>query len=153
MENIFASVPARSTEAQPRKIERPMSRKAEGFPLCAAAKPHFLANAQKWRGAQRHSGRRTSSLGIVVAGFAIVGGIAFWRTPTGSAKTFSLLLQGGNALRMITVILIVVVATLLALIGKIEGAAVVGIVSGIVGYVLAGLERSKANEDEDQLKP
>lgn len=54
---------------------------------------------------------------------------------------------------MITVILIVVVATLLALIGKIEGAAVVGILSGIVGYVLGGLEKSKANEDEDQLKP
>lgn len=90
------------------------------------------------------------ALGIVVAGYTIVGAIAFWKTQKGSAKTFSLLLQRGNALKMLAIVLVIVVATLLTLLGKIEGAAVVGILSSIGGYILGGLERVKAEEENDE---
>lgn len=45
---------------------------------------------------------------VVVVGFTIVVGIAFGKSQRGAAKTFSFLLQRGNALRLITVVLIVI---------------------------------------------
>lgn len=89
-------------------------------------------------------------IGIVTLGFTIVGGIAFWKTNTGGAKTFTLFLQRGDALRIMTVGGIVVAATFLALAGILEGAAVASILSGIAGYVLGGLRQDKDDPETDK---
>jgi hypothetical protein len=81
--------------------------------------------------------------GILVAGFTVVGAIAFWKTETGGATTFTSFFQRGDALRMITVGGIVIAATFLGLAKIVEGTAVVAILSGIAGYVLGGVEYSK----------
>jgi hypothetical protein len=87
---------------------------------------------------------------IITLGFTVVGGIAFWKTNTGGAKTFTLFLQRGDALRIMTVGGIVVAATFLALAGVLDGAAVAAILSGIAGYVLGGLGKSKDDQDNDK---
>src|SRR3982750_2357360 len=84
-------------------------------------------------------------VGIMGAGFTIVGAIAFWKTEKGAAKTFILFFQRGDALRMLTVGAIVVGAIFLALAGTIKESSVVAILSGIAGYVLGGYERAKSN--------
>ncbi|MFZ3384696.1 MAG: hypothetical protein WA144_12290 [Candidatus Methanoperedens sp.] len=89
------------------------------------------------------------AISILTVGFCIVGGIAFYNTQQGTAKTFSLLIQRANALRLITVFSIVMVSALLALTGIIDGNGVIAILSGIVGYVLGGIQRSKEEKDED----
>lgn len=90
------------------------------------------------------------ALGILTVGFIVVGSIAFWRTQKGSAKTFSLFLQRANALKLLTVALIVIASTLLALTGIVDGAAAMAILSGIAGYVLGGMGRAKEEKYEDE---
>ncbi len=85
---------------------------------------------------------------ILALAFTIVGGIAFWRTEKGGAKTFTLFIQRGDALRILTVVLIVIAASFLALAHVIEGTAVVAILSGIAGYVLGGLRGTNAEKDD-----
>jgi hypothetical protein len=89
-------------------------------------------------------------VGILAAGFTIVGAIAFWKTDKGAAKTFTLFFQRGDGLRMLTVGAIVVGVIFLALAGTIKEASVVAILSGIAGYVLGGYGRSKANAKGDE---
>ena len=74
--------------------------------------------------------------------FGIVGGIAFKRAERGAAKTFSLLFERAQALKMSAVILIVLSSVVLGLLHIIDSNGLVGILSGIAGYVLGGLERS-----------
>ena len=78
--------------------------------------------------------------------FTIIGSIAFFRArvdeKTNPVFTFSQLFERAKALEMITVILIVVAATLLALFQAINSNGIVGILSGIAGYVLGGLRKS-----------
>jgi hypothetical protein len=82
--------------------------------------------------------------GMAILGFTIVGSIAFYRSSAGQAKSFGLLFQRGNFLRLGTVVLVVLAVILLALAGKLtEGAAAV--LSGVAGYVLGGLERQQGN--------
>ena len=78
----------------------------------------------------------------------IVGGIAFWKTQVGAARTFSLLLERANALQMLAVILIIVAAVALRLQDAINPEAVVSILSGVAGYVLGGVAVSKHKWDE-----
>jgi hypothetical protein len=87
------------------------------------------------------------ALGLVVVGFTVVGSIAFWKTQQGAAKSFTLLLQRGNVLKITTVSLIIVIAALLALAGKIGDSAVVGILSLIAGFVLGSLDKNQKQED------
>ena len=88
-------------------------------------------------------------VGIVTFGVTILGGIAFWRTQSGGAKTFSLLVQRADATRLVTVLVIVAAAFVLALIGRVEAGAVVSILSGIAGYVLGGANAARANQEKD----
>lgn len=83
-----------------------------------------------------------TSLAIVVIGGTIIGAIAFWRAGQGTAKTFSLLIQRGNLLKLLTVLCIVVAATMLAVLGKIQPEGITAILSGIAGYVLGGVGKS-----------
>jgi uncharacterized membrane protein YedE/YeeE len=90
------------------------------------------------------------AFGLLVVGFTIIGGIAFSRTQKGAAKSFTLLVQRGDLIRILTVTLILLVATLLTLLGKIEGAAMVGILSGIAGYVLGSLDKGIKGTDANK---
>lgn len=88
---------------------------------------------------------------IVVAGFTIVGSIAFCRTEKGSAKTFSLLMRRANALQMLTVILIVLVVAVLRLTDSLAEAAVISLLSGVAGYVLGSTGRIDSQRERDSV--
>jgi hypothetical protein len=53
-----------------------------------------------------------------ITGFTIVGGVAFSRVEKGAGKSFGLLFQRGNFLRITTVVIVVVAAMFLALAGS-----------------------------------
>jgi hypothetical protein len=84
----------------------------------------------------------------IVVGTTIVGGIAFGRTETGAAKTFSLLLQRASALQMLAVILIILTAATLRILNLIGSDSIVSILSGIARYVLGGTSRTKQGDEE-----
>jgi hypothetical protein len=90
----------------------------------------------------------TIAVGIVIAGATIVGGIAFWRAEKGTAKTFSLLIQRANFLQMLAVVLIILAAVGLRLADKIGAEAVVSLLSGVAGFVLGGVTKSKQGDEE-----
>lgn len=83
--------------------------------------------------------------------FGIMGSIAFWKTEKGAAKSFGLMFQRGNFLRISTVVLVVVAVIFLGTIGTIQENGIVAILSGVAGYVLGGMERTKQplNKDTD----
>jgi hypothetical protein len=89
----------------------------------------------------------TIMVAVIVLGTTIVGGIAFWRSKQGQARTFSLLLQRANALQMLAVILIIVAAVVLRMANAINSEAIVSILSGVAGYVLGGVTKSKDEKD------
>ena len=80
----------------------------------------------------------------------VVAAIAFWRDEKSSARNFLGIAQHGGALRIITVGMIVLAATFLALANKITGEAVVAIISGVAGYVLGGFQRSRDKKQEGE---
>jgi len=90
---------------------------------------------------------------IFVAGFlafAVIGGIAFSKVTKGAGKSFGLLFQRGNFLRIATVMFVVLAVIFLSLLGGLNEGAV-AVLSGVAGYVLGGLERGQKeiNENED----
>ena len=92
----------------------------------------------------------------VALSIAIMGSIAFYRAPADKnpAYTFSQLFERAKTLQMMTIILIVVAATFLALCNVINSNGVVGILSGIAGYVLGGIpreSRDKKKDDQNEL--
>lgn len=84
--------------------------------------------------------------GIIMVGGTIIGSVAFWRAGSGTAKTFSLLIQRGNLLKLLTVLCIVIAATMLAILGKIPSEGITAILSGIAGYVLGGIGKSSSGK-------
>jgi hypothetical protein len=90
----------------------------------------------------------TIIIAVIVAGGTIVGSIAFWRTQSGAAKTFSLLLQRASALQMLAIFLIILAACALRILDLINSEAVATLLSGIAGYVLGGTGRTKQGEEE-----
>ena len=82
--------------------------------------------------------------------FGVIGAIAFKRAQRGAAKSFGLMFQRGNFLRIATVVLVVVAVVFLALLDVIEENGVIGILGGVAGYVLGGLERGKREDQEDE---
>jgi hypothetical protein len=85
---------------------------------------------------------------IACATIAIVAGIAFWRTERGAAASFSRIVQRAGLLDIITVILIAAGAMNLLILGKIGPEAAIGLLSGIVGYVLGGVAAVRARTDQ-----
>jgi hypothetical protein len=79
---------------------------------------------------------------VMTLGFTILGSISFMRSKVGTAKSFTRLLERAEAVKLSAVILIVCAVTLLALLGRIDSQGVVGILSGIAGYVLGGLQKT-----------
>jgi len=84
------------------------------------------------------------ALGILGAGFSAMGVAAFLRSPN-SASSFSKMFERLQILKMATVLLVVIATAYLGLFGIIESTGVVGIFSGVAGYVLGGLERKTAD--------
>lgn len=82
--------------------------------------------------------------GLAIVAFAVVGGIAFYRAGQGQAKSFGLLFERGNFLRLATAVLIILAAILLAAINKLNPEGVAAILSGVAGYVLGGMDRKNA---------
>ena len=86
---------------------------------------------------------------IFIAGFlafAVVGGIAFSKVTKGAGKSFGLLFERGNFLRISTVMCVVLAVILLSVLGVLNEGAV-AVLSGVAGYVLGGLEKDKNNQD------
>lgn len=90
------------------------------------------------------------AVAIVAIAFVILGVVAFKKVPNpyNPAYTFSLMFERAKTLQMITVILIVIAAAFLALLRLIDSNGVVGILSGIAGYVLGGLQKERKKEEE-----
>lgn len=94
-------------------------------------------------------------LGVAIAAFAVVGSIAFSKVQKGAGKSFGLLFQRGNFLRLGTAVLVIEAAVILSLTGALnQGSA--AILSAVAGFVLGGLdkqnvhagpEENNANED------
>jgi hypothetical protein len=74
-------------------------------------------------------------LGIIIAGATIVYAAMFWRGNIAGAGV-ARILQQTDVPKLATIILIVMAASLLGLLGVIEGEAVIALLSGIAGYVL-----------------
>lgn len=80
-------------------------------------------------------------ISVLAAAFTIVGSIAFWKATRGQAKTFSLLFERAEAVRISAVVLIIFAVVLLGIIGKIDSSGIIAILSGVAGYVLGGLDK------------
>ncbi|WP_132534378.1 hypothetical protein [Rhizobium sp. PP-F2F-G48] len=100
----------------------------------------------------------TISLALIVLGATVVITFAFYKTKAGGAVTLSNMIERAGTLQMITVIVIVVGACILATVGRIQSEGIVSILSGIAGYVLGNATRShdrpsganSAREDHDE---
>lgn len=81
-----------------------------------------------------------SVLCVLVGG--VVLGIAFWKDPRQATEAVKAFFEGGNALRIATVLVILGTTTVLAFADKLsEG--ILALMSGIAGYVLGGLTRQE----------
>ena len=91
---------------------------------------------------------------VVVIPIAVIGCIAFLRAPVNvmqnPAYTFSKLFERAKTLQIMTVILIIVSATFLALCHIIDSNGIVGILSGTAGFVLGGLHQQPRQNREDK---
>ena len=83
------------------------------------------------------------ALGIVAAAFTSTVLYAVKKAPADKNPSFTLItwFERTITLHMMTVILIVIAVSLLGLFGVIKDNGVVGILSGIGGYVLGGLKK------------
>lgn len=80
-------------------------------------------------------------VGIIALGFSVVGAIAVWRAGKGGALAFFRMFERLQVLQLLTVMLVIASATVLALLGILDSNGITGILSGIGGYVLGGLNR------------
>jgi len=81
----------------------------------------------------------TVLVSIVAIGFTLVGLIAVWRTGQDGASSFFRMFERLQVLQLLTVMLVVASATVLALLGILNSNGITGILSGVAGYVLGGL--------------
>lgn len=80
---------------------------------------------------------------VLFISVATIGAIAFYRTQKGGAKTFTLLFERADALRVLTVGVIVIGTVLLGFARGLDSTAVATILSGISGFVLGGVRKSE----------
>jgi hypothetical protein len=83
---------------------------------------------------------------VAIIGFTVIGKTAFSKVEKGAGKSFGLLFQRGNFLRITTVVLVVLAAMFLALAGKLnEGVG--ALLSGVAGMALGGLDKAQPPDD------
>lgn len=78
-------------------------------------------------------------VGILAIGFTLVGMIAVWRTDKEGAGAFFRMFERLQVLQLLTVMLVIASATVLAMLGILNSNGITGILSGVAGYVLGGL--------------
>ena len=81
-------------------------------------------------------------VGIMATGLTFIGIIAVWRTPKDGAWAFFRMFERMQVLQMLTVMLVIASATILAMLGVLNSNGVTGILSGVAGYVLGGLGKT-----------
>ncbi|RZA20515.1 MAG: hypothetical protein EOP93_05705 [Lysobacteraceae bacterium] len=81
---------------------------------------------------------------IVAVGFSLVGAVAVWRAGQHGAAGFFRMFERLQVLQLLTVMLVIASATVLALLRLIDSNGIIGILSGVAGYVLGGLNRAPA---------
>ena len=79
---------------------------------------------------------------ILTIGFSLVGAIAVWRAGKNGGQQFFRMFERLQVLQLLTVMLVIASATVLAMLGILSSNGVTGILSGVAGYVLGGLNRS-----------
>ena len=87
-------------------------------------------------------------VGIMASGLTFIGVIAVWRTPKDGAWAFFRMFERMQVLQMLTVMLVIASATILAMLGILNSNGVTGILSGVAGYVLGGLSKTDAPRAE-----
>ncbi len=85
---------------------------------------------------------------VGIFAFTIIAGIAFYKTGQGGAKSFGLLFERGNFLRIITTVLIIQATILLSAIDKLQSEGAASILSGVAGYVLGGISKKNKKIEE-----
>jgi hypothetical protein len=80
-------------------------------------------------------------VGILAVGFTLVATIAVWRTSKDGAWAFFRMFERLQVLQMLTVMLVIASATILAMLGILNSNGITGILSGVAGYVLGGLTK------------
>ena len=81
---------------------------------------------------------------ILAAGFSVVGLVAVWRAGHRGEQAYFHMIERLQVLQLVTVMLVIASATVLALLGIIDANGIIGILSGVGGYVLGGLNRAPA---------
>ncbi|MEO6799070.1 MAG: hypothetical protein ABI178_03960 [Rhodanobacter sp.] len=81
---------------------------------------------------------------ILATGFSVIGAIALWRAGPEGIKEFFQMFERLQMLPLLTVMFVIGSATVLGLLGILDSNGVTGILSGVAGYVLGGLNRSPA---------
>lgn len=81
-------------------------------------------------------------VGIVALGFSVVGAVAVWHAGKHGASAFFRMFERLQVLQLLTVMLVIAAATTLALFGILDSNGITGILSGVAGYVLGGLNRA-----------
>jgi hypothetical protein len=80
-------------------------------------------------------------VGILALGYTLVGAVAVWRAGRDGALAFFRMFERLQVLQLLTVMLVIASATVLALLGILDSSGITGILSGVAGYVLGGLAR------------
>ena len=92
-------------------------------------------------------------LGILAIGFSTVGIIAVWRGGKEGAQEFFRMFERLQVLQLLTVMLVIASATILALLGMLNSNGITGILSGVAGYVLGGLNRPTGRPAAEPINP
>jgi hypothetical protein len=85
------------------------------------------------------------SISVAIAAITLVSVVAVWCAGEAALAPILIVLRHGDALRMLTVGFIISAATLLGMLGVVDGAAAATIFSGIAGYVLGTSQRGRRN--------
>jgi hypothetical protein len=90
-------------------------------------------------------------IGLATMAFTVVGSIAFWKAEKGTARSFGLLFQRGNLLRVITAVLVIESAVILSLAGALSQGTT-AILSAVAGFVLGGLDKQRVEDSATEHK-
>ena len=89
---------------------------------------------------------------LIAGGFTLVGIVAVWRSEKNGALAFFRMFETMQVLQLLTVMLVIASATILALLGILNSNGITGILSGVAGYVLGGLGRTHAATQQSSEK-
>lgn len=104
----------------------------------AGSLPNIVYEQPQQRGLRRL--RRGNCLRPQFGG-TLVGAVAVWHAGREGAAAFFRMFERLQVLQLLTVMLVIASATVLALLGILDSNGITGILSGVAGYVLGGLNR------------